>query len=180
MTQRAAGLALVAVGVTAFFAGLFGLAGERSMFLFAIGIAVLIAGAVDLIRAAQNVSMVRPHLSVIAVAALGVMLHAYETFRHAEGDPSLGFFLWGLTPYALCLFVAMSSNSPAPATAGAVIALLFDLLTHYEVFVNPTSSTAALALIFAPLWNTLVFAPLTIFITGQIIRRRTRLNETAP
>jgi len=126
------------------------------------------------------VAIGRPHLSVIAVSVLGAVLHAYESLWRSQGGPSPGFLLWGLTPYARCLFVAMSSKSPVPPTAGAAIALLLDLLTHYSVFVHPTSSTAALALIFTPLWNTLVFAPLTILVTWLIVRRRAQLDEPAP
>ena len=180
MTQRAIGILAVAVGVAAFFAGVFGLAGERSMFLFAAGIAILISGAVVLIYAGRKVAMVPPHLSVVAISAIGAALHAYESLLLAAGGPSLGFFLWGLSPYFLCLFVAMSSNSPVPAAVGAAIALLFDLLTHYSVFVHPTSSTAALALIFTPLCNTLFFAPIGILVTWLILRRRAQLSEAAP
>jgi hypothetical protein len=180
MTGHAAGIAVVAVGVATFFAGVFGLAGEYSMFLFAAGVAILIAGAVVLSYAQRNLAMVRPHFSVVAVAALGAALHAYESLFQTDGGPSLWFFLWGLMPYVLCTFVAMASKSPTPAAVGAVIALLFDLLTHYSVFVHPTSSTGALGLIFMPLWNTLVFAPLAILASRLILRRRAQLSETAP
>ena len=180
MTQRAIGILAVAVGVAAFFAGVFGLAGERSMFLFAAGIAILVSGAVVLVYAGRNVAMVPPHFSVIAITAIGAALHAYASLWQATGGPSLGFFLWGLTPYFLCLFVAMSSKSPTPASVGAVIALLFDLLAHYSVFVHPTSSTAALALVVTPLWNTLVFAPLGILVTWLTLRRRGQISEAAP
>jgi len=180
MTQRAVGIGVVAVGVATFFAGLFGLAGEGSMFPAAAGIAILISGAVVLIYAGRNVAMVPPHCSVIAISAIGAALHAYESLWKAAGGPSVGFFLWGLSPYFLCLFVAMSSKSPVPAAVGAAIALLFDLLTHYSVFVHPTSSTAALALIFTPLWNTLVFAPIGILVTWLILRQRAQHSEAAP
>jgi len=180
MTQRAVGIVVVAVGVATFFAGVFGLAAERSMFLFAAGLAILISGAVVLVYVGRNVAMVPPHFSVIAITAIGAALHAYESLWQAASGPSLGFFLWGLTPYFLCLFVAMSSKSPAPAAVGATISLLFDLLAHYSVFEHPTSSTAALALAFTPLWNTLVLAPLGILVTWLTLRRRAQLSEAAP
>jgi hypothetical protein len=179
MTQRAVGIAVVAVGVATNLGGVFGIAGERSMFLFAAGVAILISGAVVLVYAGRNVAMVPPHFSVIAIAAIGAALHAYESLWQAAGGPSLGFLFWGLTPYFLCLFVAMSSKSPAPAAVGAAIALLFDLLAHYRVFVRPTSSTAALALVVTPLWNTLAFAPLGILVTWLTLRGRAQLSEPA-
>jgi hypothetical protein len=180
MMQRPVGIVVIGVGVATFFAGMFGLAGESSMFLFAAGVAILISGAVVLIYAGRNVAMVPPHFSVIAISTIGAALHAYESLLLAAGGPSIGFFLWGLSPYFLCLFVAMSSRSPVPAAVGAAIAILFDLLAHYGVFVHPTSSTAALALIFTPLWNTLVFAPIGILVTWLILRRRAQLSEAAP
>jgi chromate transport protein ChrA len=66
------------------------------------------------------------------------------------------------------------------AIAGAIVALLFDLVTHYDAFVNPKGSTAALALIFVPLWNTLVFSPVAIFVAWLFLRRRGRQVHHAP
>jgi hypothetical protein len=43
MTQRAVGIAVVAVGVATILGGVFGIAGERSMFLFAAGIVTCLA-----------------------------------------------------------------------------------------------------------------------------------------
>jgi hypothetical protein len=67
-----------------------------------------------------------------------------------------------------------------PALAGALIALLFDLLAHYQVFVHPTSSTAALALVFTPLWNTLIFSPIAMVLAWLVLRRRGQIRITAP
>ena len=93
---------------------------------------------------------------------------------------SLGFFLWPLTPYALCLVVAGVSISSIPAVAGALTALLFDLDAHNHVFVHPTSSTAGLALLFVPLWNLLVFSPLAMLGTWLLLRLRAKANPNAP
>jgi hypothetical protein len=180
MSSRTIGIGLIATGVTGFFAGLFGLVGEHSIYLAALGSALLVSGLVVLVFALRKTTMLRPHASVIAVAVLGTALHAYESFGLADDGPSPGFFLWGIFPYLLCLVVAMSSKSAVPAFAGAVVALLFDLLAHYQVFVHPTSSTAGLALLFTPLWNTLVFSPLAILVIWLIRRRRAQLNATAP
>ena len=77
-----------------------------------------------------------------------------------------------LFPYALCVVVAMRSESVVPAIAGATFALLLDGIAHYDVFVRPNGSTAVLAFLFVPLWSTLVFVPLTMLITRAIMRRR--------
>ena len=180
MTPRTIGIGLIAVGVASFFAGLFGLVGELSLYLAALGTVLLVSGMVVLVLALRKTIILRPHLSVIAVTVVGATLHAYESFALTDDGPSLAFFLWGIVPYLLCLVVAMSSKSAVPAFAGALVALLFDLLAHYQVFVHPTSSTAGLALLFTPLWNTLVFSPLTILVVLLILRRRAQLNATAP
>jgi hypothetical protein len=178
MTPQPIGFGLVAAGVAGFFAGLFGLVGELSIYAAALGLALLVSGLVVLVITLRKTPLQQPHVSVIAVVVLGVALHAYESFGLAENGPSLGFFLWGIVPYLLCLVVAMSSKSAVPAFAGAVVALLFDLLAHYQVFVHPTSSTAGLALLFTPLWNTLVFSPLAILLFWLIRRRRARVNAS--
>jgi hypothetical protein len=49
--------------------------------------------------------------------------------------------------------------------------LLFDLWIHYTVFVHPTHSTAALALIFAPLLTSLVIAPVVTLGAWLSMRR---------
>jgi hypothetical protein len=180
MSPRALGIGLLAVGVGCFFGGLFGLAGELSIHLAGGGLLLLVAGLLVLLFALRKTRVARPSISVVAVAALGAALHAYESFWLASGGPAVGFFLWAVVPYAMCLVVAMASKSAIPALAGAVVALAFDLLAHYEVFVHPTSSTAALALLFAPLWNTLVFSPIAILLTWLILRRRAQLHEAAP
>jgi len=180
VTLRTIGLAVVAVGVTSFFLGLFGIPRELSIPIAAGGIVLLVAGVAILLFSLRGVRRKVPHLSLFALIALAIGLHAYENFVKSSGAFSVGFFLWSLTPYALCLIVAWFSVSSIPAVAGAVIALLFDFDAHNHVFVNPTSSTAGLALLFVPLWNTLVFAPLAMLAAMLLLRLRPRADEIAP
>ena len=111
----------------------------------------------------------------VAIAAVllaaAVTLHSYEHFVKVEGEPSIMFFLWALLPYIVCLFVFLLSDSGAPAIAGAIVALALDAAAFDTVFVHPTTSTSALALLFIPLWSTIVFVPLTVFGTKFVIRR---------
>jgi hypothetical protein len=106
-----------------------------------------------------------------AIVAVAAALHAYEQLSKSS-DPSAGWFLWAMVPYAVCAFVILISRSGIPGAIGVSIALAFDLIAHYDVFVNPKGSTAALALIFVPLWSALVFAPVAMLLAWLTIRRR--------
>ena len=180
MSPRHIGIGMLAVGVGAFLGGLYGVAGDLSLDLAGGAVLFFVSGLLLLLFSLRKTKIARPHISVVAVATLGVALHAYETFWLASDGPAFGFFLWALVPYAMCLIVAMTSKSAIPPLAGAVIALLFDLLAHYQVFVHPTSSTAALTLVFTPLWNTLIFSPIAMVLAWLVLRRRGQIRITAP
>jgi hypothetical protein len=61
-----------------------------------------------------------------------------------------------------------------------VVAFVFDLIATFDVFVHPTGSTAALALIFVPLWSALILCPAVMLILWLIVRRRRALLHHAP
>jgi hypothetical protein len=94
-----------------------------------------------------------------ALLLFGVALHTYTNLVEAE-SPSLGWWLWPLAPYmagALALFLFKRPH----ATAGALlIPAILDAGNFYSVFIHPASSTAALGMLFIPLWNLVVFVPL--------------------
>ena len=106
-------------------------------------------------------------------------LHAYEQLA-LSSEFSLGWLLWSLVPYAVCLAVLARSVSGVPPLCGVLVAFAFDLIAHYEVFVHPTGSTAALALIFVPLWGALIFCPAVVLVVWLIVRRRRALLNHAP
>src|SRR5581483_2212625 len=81
-------------------------------------------------------------------------------------------FLGTLFPYALCVVVALRSESVVPALAGALYALGVDAIAHYDVFVRPTGMSALLPFLFVPLFSTLVVVPIVIVATRAILRRR--------
>ncbi len=107
----------------------------------------------------------------VTLLVLAGGLHAYESFVLIDGPPSLGWFAWGWAPYSWCLLALLSVNG-LPAAAGSASGLVMDLLGHYAVFINPTSSTAALVLLFIPVWNTLLFIPLPILLVRWILARK--------
>jgi len=122
---------------------------------------------------------VLPKQLTLAVAGLGLALHAYEQLA-LSSEFSLGWLLWAFAPYAVCLVVLSRSMSGVPALCGVLVAFAFDLIAHYDVFIHPTGSTAGLALIFVPLWGALIFCPAVMLVAWLIVRRRRALLHHAP
>ena len=122
--------------------------------------------------------MPHPYVAGIVVAAAG--LHAYENMYKSAGDPSLGFFLWPMVPYAACLALSAFPGTRVAVIAGGALALAFDFWGYYSVFVNPESSTAALNLLFIPLWNTIIVVPAATFITWAVIQSRRGSQSDVP
>ena len=63
--------------------------------------------------------------------------------------------------------------------AFVLVALLVDLWVFHSVFINPTSSTAGLAMIWFPLWNMLIFVPAATWIAWLIHRRRRAIAQAS-
>lgn len=109
-------------------------------------------------------------LLLIAICAGGAWLQWHEHFE-LHTPTSVWAFIGALFPYALCIVVAMRSESVVPAMAGALFALMLDGIAHYDVFVRPSGITVLLSFLFVPLFSTLVFVPLVILITRALLRR---------
>jgi hypothetical protein len=62
---------------------------------------------------------------------------------------------------------------PGAAIDGSGFALGLDAMSVYAVFIHPTSATAPLILLFAPLYNFVIFTPLGIA-AGRLQDRRRR------
>ena len=107
----------------------------------------------------------RRYAVVLLVAASA--LHAYECF-FLSNPPSLRWFSWGMLPYGWCVLAILLGTRGRAATVGAAVALAWDLTTHYSVFMGNHGSTAALALIFDPLWSGVVFVPASMLLTGLV------------
>lgn len=179
MTSRRLPVTMIVGGIVAFVAGIYGvISPEVSVPLAGLGLLSLLFGTALLAWRAQPSRLTAPHTGVVAIALLGAGLHAYENFFQS-GSPSVGFFLWAMVPYGLCLAVSAFPSTKAPAVVGAVLALAFDLWGHYSVFVSPQGSTAALALLFIPLWSTIIVVPLATFIAWSL-RQRGKRPANAP
>jgi len=175
MVTRNLAFTTIAIGVVAFVAGIYGVIGpEFSVLLAGLGLLALLCGIAFLLSATRPWRLSTPHPYVIAIAVVAAGLHAYEHVYKSSGGPSIGFLLWSMMPYGLCLTLSAFPATKVSVIAGAAIALAFDLWGYYSVFVNPQGSTAALALLFIPLWSTVIVVPLATFVAWSITQRRRR------
>jgi hypothetical protein len=113
-----------------------------------------------------------PKHLVAAAAAVGISLQAYVCFFNADGPLStfsIGLFVWSAVPYLACLAISKLVG-PDYGFYGVLACLLGDGLTYYSVFVNPTSSTAAIGLLFSPMVNLVFFLPIGMFV-GHLNKR---------
>ncbi len=113
-----------------------------------------------------------PVAFVIVVACL---LHVYTFAFKADGDWSffmLGLFAFSLSPYALAAAVGWWFKPAAlPLALGfAAAALAGDLYMHYAVFIAPKGSTAAIGLLFMPVWNLMLLGPVGALVGWGVAR----------
>lgn len=102
----------------------------------------------------------------------GLILHLKTAFWKSS-DPfssfSIGLLGWSLFPYVAIIIA--SRKASYGGLCAAIVVFLFDLFMHLEVFVWPSSSTATLGVLFMPLWNLVLFIPLS-FLAGYFIEKR--------
>jgi len=113
---------------------------------------------------------------VIYVICLGgLMLHLKTAFWESSEVNSfaLQVLAFSLLPYLIILAFRKSSYG---ALCAAIVIFLFDLYMHLEVFVWPSSSTAALGLLFLPLWNLVLFLPIS-FLAGKFLEKRLKREK---
>ena len=92
----------------------------------------------------------------------GVLLHAYQALVASSGANTafaFGLFLWSTVPFAIAAVMDRLGVNRFRAAAFAWASLLGSVYMHFAVFVQPTGSTAALGLLFMPLWNLLLIGP---------------------
>lgn len=90
------------------------------------------------------------------------LAHAVSLLAAADGP--LNGFLVGLVaasvlPYGVCLVLLKWRNNVGAALGAALAAAVVDVAMYWSVFVQPKSSTAALGLLFAPVWKLAVALP---------------------
>ncbi len=118
---------------------------------------------------------------IFTVAAAG-LLHLYTMAFKAEGGWSpfvLGLLAFSLIPYVVAVVLARFRTTASSAFGFAAGALLGDLFMHYSVFIAPKGSTAALGLLFMPIWNLLLLGPvgaLLAWVSARLVGRRSSKN----
>jgi len=104
---------------------------------------------------------------------LGVGLHVFISVVKSAGGPnafSLGLLVWSLLPYASAVGVAALAKNVLVGVVPVCLVLALDTWTYYAVFVHPSASTAALALLAVPLWNLVLVVPIGAGATWFLIR----------
>ena len=127
-------------------------------------------------------TVARRRVALIIAIASGCLLHAYTLAFKAEGGWSLfvvGLCAYSLAPYAAAAALARRWPAVWSAVGFAVGALAGDVFMHYSVFIAPEDSTAALGLLFMPIWNLLLLGPvgaLVAWASVRVINSRTKGN----
>jgi hypothetical protein len=98
-------------------------------------------------------------ISALLLVLFGFVLHTYTELVEASSF-TVGFWLWSLSPYIVGGLLLVLARQPHAATGALVLPVIMDSITFYSVFVAPGGSTAALGLLFVPLWNLVIFVPL--------------------
>ena len=106
-----------------------------------------------------------------------VLIHVGSLLLAAEGPVDgflVGLLVASALPYALCLALLRWKKSVGPALGGTIAIVLLDAWMYWSVFISPRGSTAALGLLFAPLWK--LFMPLPLgaalgFAVERLVRR---------
>jgi hypothetical protein len=94
------------------------------------------------------------------LAVAGLALAAVTTLLAGGFAPAvLGFVLWAALPYGLVLGLTRVVTSGWALVTGAAAVLLGEIYIRAEVFLFPGGSTAALALLFSPLYLSIVVLP---------------------
>jgi hypothetical protein len=106
------------------------------------------------------------HGVCVALAAAGFCLHSYTVLFLGDYSADVSLFgfalslwLWSLLPYAVGFFLYWKLSWQLRAAGWLLCVLVMDLVMHWSVFIEPQGSTAALGLLFMPLWNLLVVGP---------------------
>lgn len=169
MTLGRVALVACAIGIALFLAGLYGPANDSSLYVSGAGCVLLLIGLGALVFAMRKATLLLPHAAVVAVSLLGIGLNAYVN------GGATGFLLWASVPYLLCIVASCLAPTRVPAIAATVVVLTFDAFVHYSVATS-RSSTAAIAFIYGPLWNTLVLAPVALLVGSAVARWRARAD----
>lgn len=103
----------------------------------------------------MNTRLVR--FLAVAPGVITALLVAVMSSGHTFAR--LGFALWVLVPFAVLALVVGRAARMAPIVVAGVLLSVCAGIMLWEVFFAPTSSTAALLLVFGPLWMLIIVLP---------------------
>jgi hypothetical protein len=124
-------------------------------------------------------------LASIIIVFLGISLNAYTWLFKTDGGFTafhLGMIVWSCSPYVLCLVIIYFWRSkPALGFCSAILSLIRNVSGYYAVFVKPSSSTAAIGLLFDPFVSLLICIPIGMLagagLDRMLRRRSVREND---
>jgi hypothetical protein len=117
----------------------------------------------------------RWRIFLIVVALAAAALHGYTATVQAEGGLSVFtalLFIWSVAPYVLAVVFGMRFDAVGASISAAAM-LFVDGWMFRSAFIVSSASTAALGLLFAPLWNLVIVLPGALLVCWAI-RRATR------
>jgi hypothetical protein len=116
---------------------------------------------------------------VPVIAGLRAALQVYEQTTEG-GEFTLGSFIWFMMPYLLCLAVWAKGPPYTAAIAAVSVALAADFFAYYSAYTGSDGQSGSI-LVFMPLWSTLIFCPIAIYLARDSARgKNTEGNDRAP
>lgn len=179
MTRGAKSLTAIAVGAVLVVTGIYGWFDEVSILVAGVGLLLCLLGLGGLLSTQSRANLRRPHPAVYGLLVAATAFHVFQNLRMMSADFALGWFLWALLPYSLVLALSFFEGTRRAVIAGVALALVFDAWNLYEVS-RSTNSTATLAFIWIPIWNTLIVVPMATFLTWLSMRHRETASSNAP
>ena len=113
----------------------------------------------------------------LALCGAGLALHLYTIVFKASGGLNfflVALFLWSCAPYAVAAVLARFTPTRALAVGAAAACMVADTFMHYSVFIAPKGSTAALGLLFMPMWNLVAIGPVGALLAWLAIKLQAR------
>ncbi len=122
-------------------------------------------------RIFDTMSAKRIRQIIYVLIFLGTAIHLKAAFWESSdlgSGFSIGVLLWSILPYFMIFIFRKFLYG---SLCAAVLVFALDLWMHLEVFVFSSSSTAALVLLFMPLWNLVLVIPVA-YLVGSMISKR--------
>ena len=118
--------------------------------------------------------------AIYTILFLGACLHIFTAFVNSSErftSFSLGVMAWSIVPYIICLIILRSVDAPIKALGASLLILIMDAWIYAEIFISPSSSTAAIGLLFMPFWDMVLVIPIGCLF-GWLIEKYFKIETT--